>query len=218
VARPAPCDEVRPGTDSRADRSTVPVQALVGPAGVVLGGAQRSSHRSAMKPLSPRSGSTPWPSQMATNSGGKRSVTTVDLRLAFMTRPPAGCRQQQQHGRRIEQQRHDQDEPPHGLLVGRAEQRCQIAHRSQGGLGPLAFAIAPAELALDLRGVDGVAAFARGSGASESMPTASPQASLRLRRAFTTFRRHSRILQWSRLQATAQKAAGVTWPHAQIRS
>jgi hypothetical protein len=44
-------------------------------------------------------------------------------------------RDQQQDRRRIEQERNDQDEPAQDILVARAEQCCQIAHRAQVGLG-----------------------------------------------------------------------------------
>jgi hypothetical protein len=54
---------------------------------------------------------------------------------------PIRRRQQQQDGGRVEQQRDHEDEPPHGLLVGGTDERCQIAHWSQVCLRGLPLAV-----------------------------------------------------------------------------
>jgi hypothetical protein len=51
------------------------------------------------------------------------------------------CRKEEQDRRGIEQQCHDQDKPPHGLLIGGADQRCQVAHRAKISLRRLALTI-----------------------------------------------------------------------------
>ena len=60
------------------------------------------------------------------------------------------CRQEQQDGGRVEQQRHDQDEVAHGCFVGRAEQRRQLTHRTEVGLDGLALAVDRRLLHLEL--------------------------------------------------------------------
>jgi hypothetical protein len=53
------------------------------------------------------------------------------------------CRQEQQDGGGVEQQRHDQDESKvtHSLRVGAVEQCCEVAHRPEVGLDGFALAV-----------------------------------------------------------------------------
>ena len=44
-------------------------------------------------------------------------------------------REQQEYGRRIEQDRNHQDEPAQDILIAGAEQGCQISDRAEVGLG-----------------------------------------------------------------------------------
>ena len=53
---------------------------------------------------------------------------------------PSTAGEKQYDGCRIEQQGNHQNEPPHGRLIGRAGELCQVAHRSKIGLDPLALA------------------------------------------------------------------------------
>jgi hypothetical protein len=69
---------------------------------------------------------------MPLSTGGKRS----GIIAAPYALPP-----EQQHGGRVEQQRHDQDEVAHCLLVSAAEQSREIAHRPQVGLDRLSLAV-----------------------------------------------------------------------------
>jgi hypothetical protein len=69
-------------------------------------------------------------------------VTRLSSSLFFdrSIAPPMRRGQEQQDGRRIEQQGYNEDKPLHGLLVGAADERREVAHRAQVGLDRLPLA------------------------------------------------------------------------------
>ena len=74
--------------------------------------------------------------------GARRSLQPPASRLApSCLRSCPRCCQVQQHGRRVEQQRHDEDEPPQHHLVGLADHSGKISDGPEVGLDGTALVI-----------------------------------------------------------------------------